>query len=203
MNPTVLLVRHGETALNDPKNEAIRGYSDIPLSIDGSKGVKAAAAFLADSGLTIVRILASPLQRTMMTAMTIAEPTKARVIPCNGLLPWNLGDLTGKPVKEVATLMDWYQEFHEIKVTNGESYGNFYNRWSEALDKMLIYAVDNPTEVLVGVVHSRNLLALPSILGDRNIGDVPVKGGPPPESITKIELGEEGWKMSLFWEEPS
>jgi broad specificity phosphatase PhoE len=203
MNSTVLLVRHGETALNDPKNEAIRGYSDIPLSIEGSKGVKAAAQFLADSKMTIVRVLSSPLQRTMMTAMVIAAPSHAKVIPCNGLLPWNLGDLTGKPIKKVAPTMDYFQEYSDIKVPNGESYRDFYNRWAEALDKMFLYAEENPTEVLVGVVHSRNLLALPSILGDRNIGDVPVKGGPEPESITKIEQINGEWKMSLLWEEPS
>src|SRR5579863_9346231 len=113
MNPTILLVRHGETALNDPKNEAIRGYSDIPLSVEGSKGVKAAAQFLADEELPIPRILASPLQRTMMTAQVIADPSHAKVIPTNGLLPWNLGDLTGQPIKEVAPIMDYYQEYYD------------------------------------------------------------------------------------------
>src|SRR5579863_9442045 len=116
MNPTILLVRHGETTLNDPKNEAIRGYSDVPISVEGTKGIKDASQFLADSKLKIVRVLSSPLQRTMMTAQIVAAPSHAKVVPSNGLLPWNLGKLTGQPIKEVAKIMDYYQEYPDMKV---------------------------------------------------------------------------------------
>jgi broad specificity phosphatase PhoE len=201
MNPTILLVRHGETPLNDPKNEAIRGYSDIPLSVEGKRGVEEAAEFLRAMDYPIQRVLSSPLQRAMMTAMVVADPRHAKVIPENSLLPWNLGDLSGKPIKDVAPLMDWLQDHPDIKAPRGESYCDFYYRWAAGLDRMLYYATVHEDEILVGVVHSRNLLALPSVLGDRNIGDVPVKGGPPPESITKLENIDGEWTMSLLWEE--
>lgn len=201
MNPTIFLVRHGETDLNDPKNEAIRGYSDIPLGINGVVGVKDTARFLADGDYPIQRVLSSPLQRAMMTAQMIADPFKAKVVPNHGLLPWNLGKLTGVAVKIAAAQMNYYQDYPDIKVTEGESYRDFYDRWTKALDDMLLYAETHLEEILVGVVHSRNLLALPSILGDRNIGDVPVKGGPDPESVTKIEKEDDTWTMKVIFEE--
>lgn len=204
MNPTVLLVRHAETELNDPKNEKIRGYSDIPISYKGKDGLRNTASFLKEQAFPIAFVLSSPLQRAMMSANEVAQPFGAKVIPNNSLLPWSLGKLTGEPVAMAAKEMNYYQEYPDIKVPEGESYRDFYNRWAVGLDKMLLYAEQHPEEVLVGVVHSRNLLALPSILGSRDIGDVPVKGGPPPESVTQISQDENGnWHMKVIHQEPA
>lgn len=200
MPPTVFLIRHGKTELNDPANEKIRGYSDIPLSHEGREEVKNTARFLADGKYPIRRVVASPLQRAMLTAELVAD-SRAKVIPNQGLYPWNLGELMGQPVKEVAPKMNYLQEYPDLKAPRGESYRSFYARWADALDLMLKFATENPEEILVGVVHSRNLLALPSILGDRDIGNVPVKGGPAPASVTAITNDGEGWKMKVIWEE--
>jgi broad specificity phosphatase PhoE len=199
--PEILLVRHGRTELNDPSNEKIRGYSDVPISYEGKRGTLEAAEFIAKQKFPIQRILSTPLQRGIMTASLIAEKINAKVIPNQGLLPWNLGHLTGKPVSEAAKVMDYLQEFFDIKAPEGESYRSFYTRWAETIDLMLFYAEQHPDETLVAVVHSRNLLALPSILGDRQIGDVPVKGGPGPESITRISHDDNGnWKFETIWD---
>lgn len=198
----LLLVRHGRTELNDPANEKIRGYSDVPISFDGKEGVEEAAKFIADMQLPIHRIITSPLQRCVMTSSILSEAVGgAKLYPNQGLLPWNLGRLMGQPVKEVAPQMDKLQEFSDIKAPEGESYRDFYNRWSNALDLMMYYAQAHTDEVLVGVIHSRNMLALPSILGDRNIGDVPVKGGPGPESVVQVSDDDEGnWTYNVIWD---
>lgn len=198
MTPTVFLVRHGITDMNDPGHEKIRGYSDIPLSYEGKKGIECTRDFLKD--YSIRRILSSPLQRAMMTAEIISEG-HAKVYPCQGLLPWNLGDYSAQPVKEVASKMDYLQHYPDIKAPRGESYRAFYDRWSDELDKMLRYAIEYPEEIVVGVVHSRNLLALPSLLGDKNIGDVPVKGGPAPGAVVSITHNGDGWDMKTIHEE--
>lgn len=200
MNPTVFLIRHGKTELNDPANEKIRGYSDIPLSSEGKIEVEHTRKFLEDSKFPIKRILASPLQRGMLTAEIVAN-SHARVFPNQGLLPWNLGELTAKPISEAATRMDYLQEYPDLKAPKGESYRAFYDRWTLALHKMLAFAETEPDQILVGVVHSRNLLALPSILEDRPIGDVPVKGGPTPASVTQISKDADEWKIKVIWEE--
>lgn len=200
MTPTLFLIRHGKTPMNDPANEKIRGYSDVPLSHEGKQGIEATAKFLKDKGFPITHVMASPLQRAMMTAAIVADP-RARVYPHSGLLPWNLGDYSEKRVKDVAPLMDHLQSIPDLKAPNGESYRTFYERWGDALDRMFDFVTKESDEVLVGVVHSRNLLALPSLLGDREIGDVPVKGGPHPGSVTQLTKGNEGtWEMKVIWE---
>lgn len=199
-SPTVFLIRHARTALNDPANERVRAYSDIPISFEGKQGLEKTAEFLKKEGYPVTRILSSPLQRTIMTAEIIAQAVGARVFPNHGLLPWNLGNLSGEPIKNAAAQMEYYQNNPDIKVPGGESYKDFYARWNWEFEKMLVYAETHPTEVLSGVVHSRNLLALPSILGSKDIGEVPVKGGPGPESVTKVTLSDDDWKMEVIWD---
>jgi len=196
--PTILLVRHGRTELNEPADERIRGHADVPISFEGKEGSKKTAKFLRDVGYPITRIISSPLQRAVMTAKLLSQD--AKVLPNNGLSPWDLGKLTGEPVKEISSQMDWYQHHPQVEVPGGESYQDFYDRWSLALEKMFAYAKANPLEVLVGVVHSRNLLALPSIIGSKGIGSVPVKGGPGPESVTKLTYQDDTWTTEVVWD---
>jgi broad specificity phosphatase PhoE len=200
MTPTVFLIRHGKTEMNDPGNEKIRGYSDVPLSHDGKAGVEATAKFLKDGGFKITQVLSSPLARAMHTAQIVADE-HARVYPHAGLLPWNLGEYTEKAVKDVAPKMDHLQAMPDIKAPKGESYRDFYNRWGDSLDRMFDYAKNHPDSILAGVVHSRNLLALPSLIDGKEIGDVPVKGGPHPGSVTQLTRGADGtWEMQVIWE---
>lgn len=200
MIPTVFLIRHGKTELNDPANEKIRGYSDIPISRDGKVEVENTRKFLEDGKFPVKRILTSPLQRAMMTA-EITASSHARVYPNQGLLPWNLGRLTAQAVKVVAPTMDYLQEYPDLKAPEGESYRAFYDRWSSTLKKMLVFAEQEPDQIVVGVVHSRNLLALPSIIEGTPIGDVPVKGGPGPASVTQISKDGDEWKIKVLWDE--
>lgn len=197
MIPTVLLVRHAETALNDPENEKVRGYSDVPIDHEGTEKTEEIGKFLRK--FPVVHILCSPLQRSVMTGSIIANQVGAKVQPNRGLLPWNLGDYTEQPIQEVASKMDYLQEYPDIKAPNGESYRQFYDRWTECLEHMLEYAEDHRQECLVGICHSRNLLALPSILGSKHIGDVPVKGGPKPASVTRV-YKDGSWKFEVIYE---
>lgn len=201
MTPTLILVRHAATSLNDPSTEAIRGHSDIPISNEGVEYLRQTAIFLRDQKFPIRTILSSPLQRAMMTADIIAQEVKAKIVPSRALTPWDLGNMTGKSLKEVAPKMDYYQEYPDLEVPNGESYRTFYNRWTDGLDRMLQFAEAHVDEVLVGVVHSRNLLSLPSILGRKPIGDVPVKGGPEPGSVTRITKEDGDWKPEVIFEQ--
>lgn len=197
-NPTVLIVRHGITEMNDPANERVRGYSDVPLSFEGKMGVLETGNFLFEQKFNIAHMISSPLQRAMMTASLISAGN-AEIKPDNRLLPWNLGRLMGQPVKEVAEEMNYLQAYPMIKAPEGESYQDFYTRWSEGLDSLKKFAEAHPDEAVVGVVHSRNLLALPSILGNKDIGDVPIKGGPAPASVTAVTKDGDDWSFKLLW----
>ena len=140
--PTVLLVRHGRTAFNSAAEERIRGHSDIPISFEGKEGVEKTAKFLKDVGYPFKRILTSPMQRGIMTARLLSAD--AKIVPNNGLTPWDLGKLTGEPVNKIKADLDWYQHHPDVEVPNGESYRNFYDRWDRALEKMFAYARSNP-----------------------------------------------------------
>ena len=196
MMPTILLVRHGITEMNDSENERIRGYCDVPISEEGKRVVKQTAKFLRP--FPIRHILTSPLQRAIMTAEIIAEETSATVRPDPGLLPWNLGDYMEQPVKKVAPKMDKLQELVDVRAPHGESYREFYERWEAGLTRLMVYAEKHLDEYPLGVVHSRNLLALPSVLGEEEIGDVPVKGGPGPESVVCVYKDGDTWKWEVI-----
>lgn len=197
MNPTFLLVRHGTTELNDPKNERLRGFSDVPLSHEGRGIIEVTKKFIRDTGYPVQRVVTSPLQRAVQTASILADGV-AQVYPNKSLLPWNLGDLAGKLVKDIVPRLDHLQELPDLKVTNGESYRTFFNRWTAAVKRLQVYSQVHTDEVLVGVVHSRNVLALASIVGDHPIGDVPVKGGPRPGSVIRISKPDGEWIMDVI-----
>ena len=195
MIPTVYLIRHGKTDLNDPGDERIRAWSDIPINAEGREMAELAGKELKGAG--IYKILSSDLQRTMLTSQIVAEQLgSAQVVPDRGLRPWDLGKFQGEPISKVAKQLDKYQEFPDMKVPDGESYRTFYSRWSECLERMIKWAKAHPDKPIAGVTHSRNLLSLPTILGRKHIGDVPVKGGPPPGCVTKITcLGDDEYQI--------
>lgn len=196
---TVLLVRHAETALNDPNDEKLRGFSDVPIDREGVEKTKQVGKWLAASGYPIRNVIYSPLQRAAMTASIISEATSAKIRPNRELLPWDLGSYSEKSLKEVLPKMKKLQQFVDIKAPEGESYSEFFARWSDGLNKMLDYAEAHPDETLVGVVHSRNLLALDTILNNGEIGSVPAKGGPPPSSVTLLHKDGDNWKQEVVF----
>jgi phosphoserine phosphatase len=63
----ILLVRHGETAWN--RDGRYQGRTDVPLSVDGERQVRALAARLAH--VPIALAIASPLSRARSTAEAI------------------------------------------------------------------------------------------------------------------------------------
>ncbi len=89
---SIILVRHGETALNAAR---ILQPADTPLSERGLLQAAAVAKRLA--GLGIAGILSSDLPRTMQTAQALAELTGAPVTATALLRERDYGDLRGQP----------------------------------------------------------------------------------------------------------
>jgi probable phosphomutase (TIGR03848 family) len=70
--PTVLIIRHGRTAAN--ASGTLAGWTPgIGLDDTGRGQAEAVGARIAAAGLSIVRIVASPLQRCQETAATIVS----------------------------------------------------------------------------------------------------------------------------------
>ncbi len=67
----ILLLRHGETIWNTEGR--LQGCQDIPLTDNGVEQIRTTGASIAALGLSIDRILSSPLQRAYKSAQIIAQ----------------------------------------------------------------------------------------------------------------------------------
>jgi len=89
---SILLIRHGETALNVAR---ILQPADTPLSARGIEQAQALARRLAGMGVTA--IVASDLPRARHTAEIIAAATGAPIATTELLRERNFGDWRGRP----------------------------------------------------------------------------------------------------------
>ena len=149
----IYLIRHGATALNRESGgvDRIRGMKNIPLSPEGKEEAKKLAKQLADSGITM--LISSPLDRARETAEAIAETTKARVLVSRALLPWDVGDMTGKE-SSVAhpKMVEYATEKPNEKMPGGESFDQFKEG---ALDGLRPILENYRGEMIALVTHHR------------------------------------------------
>ena len=89
---TLLLIRHGETALNVAR---VLQPADTPLSARGSAQAEALAKRLA--AMHVLAIVSSDLPRALRTAQAIAAATGAPVETTPLLQERNFGDWRGRP----------------------------------------------------------------------------------------------------------
>lgn len=127
--PQLLLIRHGETALNAAR---IVQPADTPLSPRGQAQARALAARLAQTPLA--GILSSDLPRARQTADAIAATRDAAITTSALLHERNFGDLRGQPYDSLGfDPQDWTG-----KPPNGESQAEFEIRaqaaWRVVID---------------------------------------------------------------------
>ena len=89
---SILLIRHGETALNVAR---VLQPADTPLSARGIEQAEALARRLATIG--VAAIVSSDLPRALRTAEAIAAATGARIETSALLQERNFGDWRGQP----------------------------------------------------------------------------------------------------------
>ncbi len=97
----VFLVRHGRTTLN--ADGRLRGHLNPPLDSVGMLEADALAGQLAQ--FRLVRILASPLNRTMQTAWAIAERAQLSVVAAPDLVDRDYGEWAGE--READIIRRW------------------------------------------------------------------------------------------------
>lgn len=190
----ILLVRHSNTTF-DKKVDALL---NPPLDEEGMERLKRTVDFITKNGFKFSRIISSPLQRALKTAELISRGN-ARVTAHNGALPWNLGDLMGKPNSEVDHRIHLLEDYPDLKAPHGESYRTFYTRWEGFLRKLMAYAEAKPDQYLVVTTHSRNINALQEIIDGNPIGSV--KEVTPEASVTLLaKNGVNNWYYKLIWD---
>lgn len=185
---SILLVRHGKTALNshDKNKDRVKGWADHPLDDEGIQTAEQAGEVLKKHGVT--HVITSPLLRGTQTAHIIAQKTGAQVGVSGKLLPWNVGSFQNKPYYSVSHYMKYFQENAEQPVPNGESYKAFHDRWQGALADALDFAKANPDAKVALIAHSRNLSALDSAITGETHAKNKIRGEAKPGSVLKLEV---------------
>lgn len=187
----LILVRHGRTPLNRPgDDERLRGWLDVPLDEEGLKEAAAIGEQLAGHSIEIT--YSSDLRRARQTAETIRRAVKSQLVTTQDLRPWNLGVFCGQRVQDLLPFLNQLNQHPDLPAPSGESYHQFYGRYSARL-RQLMNLVEPLSRDVVVITHVRNLLATKTIVehGDRN--RVPVRGGPPTGTLMVVEKRNGVW----------
>jgi broad specificity phosphatase PhoE len=178
-NTVVLtLVRHASTAMNSDEAgaERVRAWMDLPLSSEGKKEAEDTAWQLRKVDIDV--IFHSDLERARATAKAIARTTGAELVEMRKLRPWDLGEMTGKPVKDVAGDIEKYAcELPDRAVPGGESFDTFRQRVFSGLKSIVDYNAAVPSIV----VHNNTERLLKSWVAE---------GQPPKLECTKMLMSK-------------
>lgn len=170
---------------------------DPPLNREGVERIARTLKFVKSQNFKITRIVSSPLQRASKVAQLLANGN--RVTVNNGCLPWNLGDLMGKPTKLVESKIHHLEAYPDLKAPHGESYRSFHSRWTNFLYTLMSYAEERPDEHLVVVTHSRNIDDTKATVDGRGVGQV--RHESPEASVTLLaETGSGDWNYEMIWD---
>lgn len=156
--PIVLMVRHGETQLN--AQDAFRSWMDVPLDDKGVQQAHDVAEYLANFPVSL--IVASPLTRAQQTAHIIGQKLGLEVEVDSGLLPWNLGVLSGQPKEPLKAIRDYYLDHPDEPVPQGESIKQFEQRFAVTLNSALTHAQSGALPLLI--THTSNVVAAHNLL---------------------------------------
>jgi broad specificity phosphatase PhoE len=191
----LILVRHGHTCLNVPgKDERLRGWLDIPLDDQGLGEAAETAELLTE--YPVEAIYASDLRRARQTAEVLRRATQAkRVITTGELRPWNLGVFAGERVRDILPFLNLLNHHPELAAPSGESFYQFYGRYSRRLTELMNLAHES-AGVVVAVTHVRNLLASRTVIEHGDPNHVPVRGGPTTGSLIFVEKQNDVWRMT-------
>jgi probable phosphoglycerate mutase len=105
--PVIYLARHGETAWTISGQHT--GLTDLPLTERGERNAKKLGDRLR--GLTVAKVLTSPLQRAARTCALAGFGAVAEVD--NDLLEWNYGDYEGLRFAEIRAERPAWQIFRD------------------------------------------------------------------------------------------
>jgi len=128
---TFFFVRHGESEANLAR--VFSGRRDSPLTERG----RAQAVTVADAldAVPFDRIVATPLSRSLDTALVIARRRKMPVDVVRDLIEIDVGDKTGATFDEVAGLPDWKDDGF-VSWPNGETLDQVLARSLKALTRI-------------------------------------------------------------------
>ncbi|MEV5598322.1 bifunctional RNase H/acid phosphatase [Streptomyces sp. NPDC052496] len=174
---TLVLLRHGETALTPQKRFSGSGGSDPELSDAGHRQAEAVAAALAARG-TVQAVVSSPLKRCRQTAETVAARLGLDVRIDEGLRETDFGAWEGLTFAEVQEhypedLAAWLGSA-KAAPTGGESFAAVARRVALSRDKLLARYAGRTVLLVTHVTPVKTLVRLAL--------------GAPPEALFRMEL---------------
>lgn len=184
--PTILLIRHAITPLNE--QQRIRAWSDV--DIDPGRGrddtLKTAQAL---QHIPISEIVTSDLTRAEQTGQILANQWFVPISSERNLRPWNLGQFEGMKYDEVKDDMNSYVKNSSKKTPGGEAFNDFIGRWKDGLAGLADRAMNSPTGVIAAVTHSRNIEATRYLLsGSKNTEELVKANSVPPSGVLPIQI---------------
>jgi glucosyl-3-phosphoglycerate phosphatase len=184
--PTILLIRHAVTALN--QQGRLRSWSDV--DIDPDKGrtdtLKTAQQL---QHVPVSEIVHSDLTRAEQTSQILANQWFVPQTPDRNLRPWDLGEFTGMKFDDIKDDMNDYIKNPSRKVPGGEAFNTFLDRWQEGLGNLALRAQDSPTGVVAAVTHSRNIEATRYLLsGSKDTSDLAKANSVPPSGVMPLQF---------------
>lgn len=159
------LITHPETELD--KQGKVHGRLDPELSHSGKQHAERIGRSLRNKGVKAIH--ASPRKRAQQTAQVISKHTGAKVQTHDGLIPWDLGNLSGATTRAVKPLLDYFTNHPDRPIPSGESKSAVLSRYKKFMGKV------KDGDAIVG--HSQHSLALEHVQKGGDMAKVPMFGG--------------------------
>ena len=154
----VIFVRHGKTPTT---GDELPGRSPgLHLGDVGVEQAQVAADRISALGRKVAAVYASPLERTQQTAAPIAAALDLEVVAHDGLLELNVGDWTGRKLRDLYKLPEWktVQKFPSgFTFPGGESFSAMQTRINDTVNA-LVQA--HPGDTIICVSHADPIRAL-------------------------------------------
>lgn len=157
----LILVRHGET--NHPLTNQYIGITNEALGERGKKqALSLARTFVREK---LDAIYTSPLDRAKDTAEPIANSLRMDMEILTSLCDRNYGIWEGKSPEEIRDKFpeeneQWYQNWFEYEIPQGESAKQVYERNVEAIQKILEKHESGKILIVTHQVCIRNILSI-------------------------------------------
>ncbi len=179
----IYVVRHGETLWN--KEEVFRGRKDIPLNETGKIQAEKAGAYFA--GISLSRIVSSPLRRAVETAEAIGGTIGVPVETMEEFTDINFGTWEGLSLREVEERYPvdfrlWRTSPQRLQVGGGETLAIVRGRVSGGLAK-LTAAEEGAVAVVTHRVICKMIVLSCLNIGDEHFWDLKYD----PASVTLLE----------------
>jgi len=154
----LLLVRHGETKLNNAKR--FQGHTDAELSAAGIRQAERLRNRLVNEKIGVV--YSSDLRRALLTTEIISSGHKTNIVACSELREINYGKLEGLTFEEISRLHPEIAELIanfslQLKFPGGESVEELSHRVIKFMDRLKKHAAE---ETILIVAHSAPLRLL-------------------------------------------